>query len=181
MSPSYESTVWSCDHANFARGHQIEASRSAAAFIPADLTVNVGGTVTIFRADGAGLSHNSNYDDVATSCPLTPTATAWSCPRTFTAVGDYSFHCDLHQTMIGTIHVVAPPGGGGVGGGGRGGTATTPGGEIVKLRLGLSRKARAAVRRALAAGRKPTAKLRITATDTAGNRTVETRRIRLRG
>jgi hypothetical protein len=60
-------------------------------------------------------------------------------------------------------------------------TATTPGGETMKLRLGLSRKAGAAVRRALAAGRKPTAKLRITATDTAGNRTVETRRIRLRG
>ena len=85
----------------------IVASPSTATFSPNDLTIAPGDRVTISYA-GGGLSHNSHYDDEVTGCPATPTTSAWSCPRTFTALGDYSFHCDLHTTMTGTVHVVDP-------------------------------------------------------------------------
>jgi plastocyanin len=59
-------------------------------------------------------------------------------------------------------------------------SATTPGGRFVTLRLRLSRKALAAVRRGLAIGRRLRASVRVTATDAAGNRSSELRRIALR-
>jgi hypothetical protein len=166
---------------------------------------------------------------------------AWSCPRTFTAVGDYSFHCDLHASMTGTVRVVDPASGSPppaepppdsntpapdvtspsvvlrgaaaqrvlrqravvvrvetseaatLAATGtvrmpprdrvfrlRKVTAASVAGEVVTLRLRLSRRARAAVKNALALRRKLNASVRITATDAAGNRTVSSRRIALR-
>jgi plastocyanin len=218
----------------------IAASPSTATFSPSDLTVAPGDRVTISYA-GGGLAHNSKYDDQLTACPPTPTMSAWSCPRTFTAVGDYSFHCELHATMTGTVHVVDPASGGPppaepppgsntpapdvtspsvvLSGAAaqrvlrqravvvkvetneaatlsatgtvsvppparifrlRKITAASAAGEVVTLRLKLSRRTRAAVRGALASRRKPKALVRITATDAAGNRTVSSRRTALR-
>ncbi|HEX6584603.1 MAG TPA: hypothetical protein VF056_13450 [Thermoleophilaceae bacterium] len=227
--------------------YEVVASPSIATFSPNDLTIAPGDQVTISYAGGA-LSHNSHYDDQVTGCPPTPTTSAWSCPRTFTALGDYSFHCDLHATMTGTVHVVDPSSGGppppsggpppaepppGSGtpapdvtspavvlGGAttqrvlrqgavvvrvqtneaatltatgtvsvppparvlrlRNFTAASSAGEVVTLRLKVSRKARAALRRALALRRKLRASVRITATDAAGNQTVSSRRIALK-
>jgi hypothetical protein len=59
-------------------------------------------------------------------------------------------------------------------------TATSPGDRFVSLRLNLSRKALAAVRRGLAIRRRLRASVRVTATDAAGNRSSELRRIALR-
>jgi plastocyanin len=227
--------------------HQIVASPSTATFSPNDLTIAPGDQVTISYA-GGGLSHNSHYDDQVTGCPPTATTSAWSCPRTFTALGNYSFHCDLHATMTATVHVVdpssvpPPPSGGPppaeppppgsitpapdvtspaiVLGGAttqrvlrqgavlvrvrtneaatlaatgtvsvppparvlrlRKSTAASAAGEVVTLRLKLSRRTRAALTRALALRRKLRASVRITATDAAGNQTVSSRRVRLR-
>jgi hypothetical protein len=50
-------------------------------------------------------------------------------------------------------------------------------GTRTKLQLKLPTSALAAVRRALARGRHPTAKLKITATDGAGNKQAATRRL----
>jgi plastocyanin len=59
-------------------------------------------------------------------------------------------------------------------------TATSPGDRFVTLRLRLSRKARAAVRRGLEIRRRLRASVRVTATDAAGKRGSELRRIALR-
>jgi plastocyanin len=227
--------------------HQVDAATDSATFTPSELTVNVGDTVTISRADGGFFSHNSRYADQQSSCPATPMASAWSCSRTFDALGDYTFHCDLHTTMTGTVHVVSPSSGGppptgspppagsppptdtpapdttspGVVLAGataqrvlrsravvvkvrtdeaatltaagtvsvpppsrlfrlRKVTGTSAAGELVTLKLRLSRRARVAVRSALTSRRKPRARVRVTATDAAGNRTVSSRRIALK-
>ena len=59
-------------------------------------------------------------------------------------------------------------------------TATTSGGRFVGLRLRLSRRGLAAVKRGLAVRRRLRASVRVTATDAAGNRAGDTRRILLR-
>lgn len=233
--------------------YQVVASPSTTTFSPSDLTIAPGDQVTISYAGGA-LSHNSHYDDQVTGCPPTTTTSAWSCPRTFTALGDYSFHCDLHPTMTGTVHVVDPSAGppppsgdppppsgspppaepppgsntpapdvtspAVVLGGAttqrvlrqgavvvrvqtneaatltatgtvsvppparvfrlRRVTSTSAPNAVVTLRLRLSRRARAAVKGAFASGRKPSAVIRVTATDAAGNQSVSSRRVRLR-
>ena len=60
--------------------------------------------------------------------------------RTFTTTGDFVFHCDLHTSMTGTVHVVTnpPPGPGPPGGGG----TTTPGsfGTSTLVTLALASK-----------------------------------------
>jgi glucose/sorbosone dehydrogenase len=60
-------------------------------------------------------------------------------------------------------------------------TASLSPGETRRLDLGLGRKGRAKLRRALRRGRRANAKLVVTAEDRAGNRTTEKRRFRLRG
>jgi plastocyanin len=230
-----------------ARGadYGIVASPTTAAFSPNDLTVAPGDRVTISYAGGP-LSHNSHYDDQPMGCPVAATMSAWSCSRTFDALGDYTFHCDLHTTMTGTVHVVTPSSGSPPAGdpppagtqpgseppapdvaapaivlGGataqrvlrqravvvrvrtsEAATLTATGtvnvpprarvfrlrrvtgpaapGEVVTLRLKLSSTARAAVKSALALGRKPSAAVRVTATDPSGNRSVSSRRVALR-
>jgi plastocyanin len=236
--------------------YQITASASSASFSPKSLIVAPGDSVTISYAGGE-LAHNSHYEDRAAGCPFDATMDPWSCPRTFSALGDYAFYCDEHFTMTGTVLVREPqpgdppppdptppdpgtpdpgtPDPGTPSDPGtppsdvapplvtlRGATAqrvirrrvvvkvrtdeastltatgrvrlstaarvfrlrkvtrSTSGGELVTLKLKLSRKALAAVRRALGRSRKVRASIRITATDAAGNRTVSTRRIALK-
>ena len=59
-------------------------------------------------------------------------------------------------------------------------TATTSGGRFVSMRLRLSRRGLAAVKRGLAVRRRLRASVRVAATDAAGNRAGDTRRIALR-
>jgi plastocyanin len=91
-----------------AADQQITAASNSATFSPSEVTVNVGDTVTVSRGAGGGFPHNVHYDDQASGCPASPTTSSWSCPRQFTAAGDYRFHCDLHTSMIGTVHVTSP-------------------------------------------------------------------------
>jgi plastocyanin len=86
---------------------QITASPNGTSFSPSEVTVNVGDTVTVSKAAGS-LQHNVHYDDELTNCPGSPTTSAWTCPRNFTATGNHTFHCDLHTSMTGTVHVVEP-------------------------------------------------------------------------
>ena len=58
-------------------------------------------------------------------------------------------------------------------------TKSARSGRKVTLRLKLSKKAKRAVKRALASGRKLRAKVKVTAADRAKNRTTKTRSIRL--
>src|SRR4051812_11370951 len=84
----------------------ISASTSSPTYTPNTATVFVGNTLTVSRGAAAGLSHNVHYSDQATGCPTLPTASAWTCSRTFDTAGDYTFHCDLHGlSMSATVHV----------------------------------------------------------------------------
>jgi plastocyanin len=93
---------------SLAADQQVAADPNSATFSPGEVTVGVGETVTVSRAAGGSFQHNVHYDDQTSGCPASPTASNWSCPRTFSAAGDYTFHCDLHTLMKGTVHVVAP-------------------------------------------------------------------------
>jgi plastocyanin len=87
------------------------------------VTIAAGGTVTFGYPSGSS-SHNADFSSgpAPASCtqtagtpggtppplPTSPTAAGWSGDCTFTAPGTYTFHCDLHPFMQGTIVVVAP-------------------------------------------------------------------------
>lgn len=73
-------------------------------FEPADLTINVGDTVTWINADNG--FHNVVADDGSfTSGP--PSNDSWQYSHTFTTGGSYGYHCEVHvgQGMTGTITV----------------------------------------------------------------------------
>jgi plastocyanin len=91
---------------SLAADQQIAADPNSASFSPSEVTVGVGETVTVSHVAGS-LAHNVHYDDQANGCPISPTTGSWSCPRTFSVAGDYTFHCDLHTSMTGTVHVTS--------------------------------------------------------------------------
>lgn len=84
------------------------------------LTVATGGTVTFEYRDGGASFHNVDFASAQpASCrqtqgavlgavpplPAAPARAGWSGTCTFTAAGNYPFHCDLHADMTGTIVV----------------------------------------------------------------------------
>jgi plastocyanin len=87
------------------------------------VTVAVGGTVDFGYPSGTS-SHNADFagGPAPSSCtqtagvdsgpvpplPAFPTARGWSGSCRFDAAGTYSFHCDLHAFMTGTVVVVDP-------------------------------------------------------------------------
>jgi plastocyanin len=86
------------------------------------VTIAVGGTVAFAYPSGAS-THNADFSGTApSSCtqtagagsgsvpplPAYPTAPGWTGSCRFDTPGTYSFHCDAHQTMHGTIEVVDP-------------------------------------------------------------------------
>jgi plastocyanin len=118
-----------------------DAPPSTASFTASDFAWNVsggtsteadiaaGGTVTFAYPTG-GSDHNADFGSGSqpTSCtqsagadsgavpplPHQPTAPGWSGTCTFATAGTYTFHCDMHPFMTGTIVVgnaPAPPGG----------------------------------------------------------------------
>jgi plastocyanin len=110
-----------------AADQQITAAIGTNTFSPNEVTVGIGDTVTVSRAAGGSQAHNVHYADLSTGCPASPITSAWSCPRTFTSLGNFPFKCDQHASMTGTVHVVANPPGPGPGPGpgppGDGGTS----------------------------------------------------------
>jgi plastocyanin len=88
------------------------------------VTIAAGGTVTFAYPSGSS-RHNVDFDsNQPTSCaqtagtisapvpplPAQPTPPGWAGACTFNTPGTYSFHCDLHPFMTGTVVVDAPAG-----------------------------------------------------------------------
>jgi plastocyanin len=83
-------------------------------FVPSQVTIPVGGTVT-WQWDSGGISHNVSTSSGSPTIPGTPTATAGTPntfgPVTFATAGTYHFYCSVHATatatsgMVGTIIV----------------------------------------------------------------------------
>jgi plastocyanin len=111
-----------------------DAPPSSASFIARDfswevdggsatsVTIAVGGTVAFAYPSGA-YRHNADFSNTPpSSCtqtagvdsgpvpplPAHPTTHGWSGTCSFDAPGTYSFHCDEHPSMHGTIEVVDP-------------------------------------------------------------------------
>jgi plastocyanin len=106
-------------------------------------TIAAGGTVAFGYPDGASF-HNVDFDSAQpTSCtqtsgnnsgsvpplPAVPTVPGWAGACTFKTPGTYSFHCDMHASMTGTVVVegtsTTTPGGTTTGGTTPGGTTST--------------------------------------------------------
>ncbi len=87
-------------------------------FVPAQLTINAGDTVT-FVSQG-GMAHNVRADDNSFRCAVgcdndgaggngTPSSAEWTFTRTFNTPGTINYRCDMHFSMgmTGSITVVA--------------------------------------------------------------------------
>jgi plastocyanin len=89
------------------------------AFSPAQVTINVGDSVTFINQGGTHNVHaNDNSFRCANGCDATGgngaiSGTDWTATVTFTKAGAVAYHCDMHGTdgMTGNITVndVAPP------------------------------------------------------------------------
>ncbi|MBK8465535.1 MAG: cupredoxin domain-containing protein [Chloracidobacterium sp.] len=78
---------------------------SGFAFSPADLTINVGDTVTWTNNDGSG--HTSTSDTGVWNSEFLSQGQSFS--FTFTSAGSFPYHCGLHAFMTATVTVVAAP------------------------------------------------------------------------
>jgi plastocyanin len=81
-------------------------------FAPRDVTINQGETVTWTNADG---THNVHFQD-GFAQPAAPDNSSWSVTRRFDVPATYSYVCDQHANMTGTVTVnpaagAPPPGG----------------------------------------------------------------------
>jgi plastocyanin len=76
------------------------------AFQPAEITVHVGETVE-WENNSLMMNHTTTSDTgIWDSGSLAPNQ---KFSFMFTSVGDYPFHCSIHSTMTGIIHVVPNP------------------------------------------------------------------------
>jgi plastocyanin len=83
-------------------------------FVPSQVTIPVGGTVT-WQWNSGGISHNVSTSSGSPTVPGTPSATAATPntfgPVTFALAGTYHFYCSVHSSatatsgMVGTIIV----------------------------------------------------------------------------
>jgi len=73
---------------------------SGTVFSPTSITIKAGGTVTWINFDSE--THDPTQDDKAWTNELAPNA---QYSRTYTAVGTYPYHCELHKDMKGTVSV----------------------------------------------------------------------------
>src|SRR4051812_46082356 len=70
------------------------------AFAPANLTVAAGTTVTVKNMDATG--HTWTADNSAFNSPVAPGGTA---TFTFSTKGTFTYHCNIHPSMTGTVTV----------------------------------------------------------------------------
>jgi plastocyanin len=87
-----------------AAGGEFEVVMESFAFTPAELTVPLGATVTWTNRHPA--NHDVVADDGTFASPLLGTGESFS--FTFTAAGEFPYHCSIHASMQGTIIVTAP-------------------------------------------------------------------------
>lgn len=83
------------------------------AFSPNSMTVSQGDTVTWTNNDA--VSHTVTANDGTWTSPLLAPGTSYT--HQFNATGDFSYHCSVHPSMTGVVHVgstttYSPPGGG---------------------------------------------------------------------
>lgn len=69
-------------------------------FSPVSITINAGGTVTWINYDSE--NHQPTQDDNAWGNELSPSG---QYTRTYTTVGTFPYHCELHKDMKGTVTV----------------------------------------------------------------------------
>jgi plastocyanin len=65
----------------------------ASQFVPPDLTIDVGDTVTWNNAGGF---HDVAFDDGSFRQPPAPSSAGWSVSRQFTGAGDFLYYCTVH-------------------------------------------------------------------------------------
>jgi plastocyanin len=79
---------------------------SSFTFSPGELTIHVGQNVT--WTNDASVTHTVTSDSSSlesfSSGPMTHGQTF---THQFNAIGDFNYHCSIHTTMTGTIHVIA--------------------------------------------------------------------------
>jgi plastocyanin len=98
---------------------QTVSATSSNDFTPAAVTIEVGDTVTWSNTGG---EHNVSFDDGSFDQPVDPDDSSWSVERTFSTPGVFSYVCEEHPGMTGTVTVNAAGPGTGTGTG----TETTP-------------------------------------------------------
>lgn len=74
------------------------------AFTPSNVAVTPGGTVSWATELGSSM-HNVHFDDQATA--FGPASSDFSASRTFDQEETYTYHCDVHPLMRGTVYVNA--------------------------------------------------------------------------
>jgi plastocyanin len=90
---------------NGASSDTIEISMIDNSFVPADITVPVGETVTIVaRNDGTAIHNMAVNDTEFKSEPMVMAGEESTFEVTFNSAGTYDFQCDFHvPDMVGTI------------------------------------------------------------------------------
>ncbi len=84
----------------------VKESNNRYHFTPNDITVGVGQSVT--WSDGSDAPHTVSSDSGSLlSGSLSPGGADYSV--TFSKVGDYAYHCNIHDYMHGMVHVNALP------------------------------------------------------------------------
>jgi plastocyanin len=89
------------------------ANAGASAFAPSNVVISLGAssTITWFNADitgayggGSGTTHHLKADDGTTfdTGPISPGGVFTS---TFSTPGTYTYHCEIHPSMTGTVTV----------------------------------------------------------------------------
>jgi plastocyanin len=76
------------------------------AFSPSAVTVTAGGTVTWVNNDT--VTHTATADDQSFASGLVRKATSWS--QTFATPGTFTYFCEIHPEMTGTVIATAPDG-----------------------------------------------------------------------
>ena len=72
-------------------------------FLPAEVHIRTGQTVTWLNCEDDATSHTSHSDDEVWSSPLLSPGTSFS--HTFDQPGTFDYHCDPHPFMTGRVVV----------------------------------------------------------------------------
>lgn len=92
---------------------------SSNSFTPRDVVIDPGDTVTWNNTGGR---HNVSFQDGSYTQPPIPQDAPWTVNRTFSTAGTFSYVCQNHGSMTGTVYVgTTPP---------SGGDGTAPGGSL---------------------------------------------------
>ena len=73
------------------------------AFLPAEVHIRAGQTVTWLNCEDDGTAHTTHSDDEVWSSPLLSPGTSFS--HTFDQPGTFDYHCDPHPFMTGRVVV----------------------------------------------------------------------------